>query len=81
MSIAKKAAFAVVAAGIAAGASAGVASATSGADANGKATSSPGIGSGNLVQAPVHVPVNATGNSANVVGILNPAFANETVNH
>ncbi|MFD0420083.1 chaplin [Streptomyces sp. NPDC127108] len=80
MNIAKKAALAVAVAGLAAGASAGAASATD-AHADGKATSSPGIGSGNLVQAPVHVPVNATGNSVNVVGILNPAFANETVNH
>ncbi|MFI0789492.1 chaplin [Streptomyces lydicus] len=34
----------------------------------------------NLVQAPVHVPVNATGNSADVVGVLNPAFGNPGVN-
>ncbi|GGV47683.1 chaplin [Streptomyces spectabilis] len=80
MSIAKKAALAVAVAGLAAGAAAGAASATD-ADADGKATNSPGIGSGNLVQAPVHVPVNATGNSASVVGILNPAFANQSVNH
>ncbi|MEU6993805.1 chaplin [Streptomyces sp. NPDC046465] len=79
-SIAKKTALAVVAAGLAAGASAGVASATSDAQANGVATKSPGVGSGNLVQAPVHVPVNVTGNSVNVVGLLNPAFANATVN-
>ncbi|MEU5895265.1 MULTISPECIES: chaplin [Streptomyces] len=79
-SIAKKAALAVVAAGLAAGASAGVASATSDAQADGVATKSPGIGSGNLVQVPVDVPVNATGNSVNVIGVLNPAFANHTVN-
>lgn len=81
MNIAKKAAFAIAVAGIAAGASAGAAAATSDAAANGATTQSPGVGSGNLVQAPIHVPVNATGNSVNVVGILNPAFANETVNH
>ncbi|KUF13727.1 MULTISPECIES: chaplin [Streptomyces] len=80
MNIAKKAALAVAVAGIAAGASAGVASAASGAEANGLATKSPGVGSGNLVQVPVHVPVNATGNSVNVIGVLNPAFANATVN-
>ncbi|WP_030571255.1 chaplin [Streptomyces aureocirculatus] len=80
MNIAKKAALAVTVAGIAAGASAGVASAASGAEANGVATKSPGVGSGNLVQAPVHVPVNATGNSVNVIGVLNPTFANATVN-
>jgi len=45
-----------------------------------KATESPGIGSGNLVQAPVHVPVNATGNSANVVGALNPTFDDASSN-
>ncbi|ANP53665.1 anti-sigma factor RsiW [Streptomyces griseochromogenes] len=49
----------------------------SGADADGKAENSPGVGAGNLVQAPVHVPVNATGNSGNVIGALNPTFAND----
>ncbi|MFI0975489.1 chaplin [Streptomyces sp. NPDC021093] len=75
----KAVAVAMVAGGLLA-AGAGAASATSGADANGKATNSPGVGSGNLVQAPVHVPVNATGNSANVIGVLNPAFGNESSN-
>ncbi|GGO49626.1 MULTISPECIES: chaplin [Streptomyces] len=79
MNIAKKAALAVAVAGLAAGASAGAASATD-AHADGSAKKSPGIGSGNLVQAPVHVPVNVTGNSVNVVGILNPALANDSVN-
>ncbi|WP_447036572.1 chaplin [Streptomyces sp. DSM 118878] len=78
-SIAKKAALAVAAAGLAAGASAGAASATSGAD--GVATNSPGVGSGNLGQAPVHAPVNVTGNSVNVIGALNPAFGNASGNH
>ncbi|MFG1998292.1 chaplin family protein [Spirillospora sp. NPDC048911] len=45
-----------------------------------KATKSPGIGSGNHVQVPVHVPVNATGNSANVIGALNPTFDNTSSN-
>ncbi|MEU8892629.1 chaplin [Streptomyces sp. NPDC048442] len=61
-------------------ASAGAASATSGADANGKAIGSPGVISGNLVQVPVHVPVNATGNSVNVIGLLNPTFGNQSSN-
>ncbi|MFF0742807.1 chaplin [Streptomyces sp. NPDC004111] len=61
-------------------AGAGAASAHSGADANGKATNSPGVASGNLVQVPVHVPVNLTGNSVNVIGVLNPAFGNESSN-
>ncbi|MFE7131670.1 chaplin [Streptomyces sp. NPDC057638] len=47
-----------------------------GAQASGVAANSPGVGSGNQVQAPVDVPVNACGNSADVVGLLNPAFGN-----
>ncbi|AVH59520.1 MULTISPECIES: chaplin [Streptomyces] len=78
MNIAKKAALAVTIAGIAAGASAGAAVADSGAGA--AAAGSPGVGSGNVVQIPVHVPVNAVGNSVNVIGLLNPAFGNEAVN-
>lgn len=29
----------------------------------------------------MHVPVNATGNTANVIGVLNPAFGNATSNN
>ncbi|MFC7306741.1 chaplin [Streptomyces monticola] len=78
MKIAKKAALVLVTAGLAAGAGAGAAFAD--ADANGHATKSPGVGSGNHVQAPANVPVNATGNSANVIGVLNPTFDNESSN-
>ena len=59
-------------------AGAGLASADAGA--NGSAQDSPGIGSGNTVQVPVHVPVNACGITVNVVGILNPALGNTCVN-
>ncbi|MER6779128.1 MULTISPECIES: chaplin [unclassified Streptomyces] len=48
--------------------------------ADGKAIGSPGVLSGNLVQVPVHVPVNVCGNSVNVIGLLNPAFGNTCVN-
>ncbi|MFD9791749.1 chaplin [Streptomyces sp. NPDC059070] len=75
----KAAAVAMVAGGIVA-AGAGAASAHGGAEANGKAEHSPGVISGNLVQAPIHIPVNATGNSVNVIGVLNPAFGNESSN-
>ncbi|WP_367044755.1 chaplin [Streptomyces sp. Je 1-332] len=44
------------------------------------AANSPGILSGNSVQAPVEVPVNACGNSANVVGVGNPAMGNNCAN-
>ncbi|MGW6456988.1 chaplin [Streptomyces sp. NPDC055078] len=50
------------------------------AGAFGGASHSPGVGSGNSVQVPVDVPVNACGNSVNVVGALNPAFGNECAN-
>ncbi|MET9484603.1 chaplin [Streptomyces sp. NPDC006638] len=76
----KAATLTLVAGGIVAAAS-GVASAHGGAQAEGAALKSPGIASGNLVQAPVHVPVNAVGNSVNVIGVLNPAFGNVAVNH
>ncbi len=68
----KAAALVAVASGLAV-AGAGVASANS-ADAHGAATASPGVVSGNLVQVPVHVPVNVVGDSVNVIGALNPAF-------
>ncbi|MFF0449127.1 chaplin [Streptomyces sp. NPDC004609] len=51
-----------------------------GAGAAGGASNSPGVASGNTVQVPVSVPVNACGNSVNVVGLLNPAFGNTCAN-
>ncbi|MFF4184383.1 chaplin [Streptomyces sp. NPDC001691] len=69
-----------VLAGGALAAATGAASAHGGAQADGTAERSPGVVSGNLVQAPVHVPVNATGNTVNVIGVLNPAFGNESSN-
>ncbi|MCH0543212.1 chaplin [Streptomyces sp. MUM 203J] len=57
---------------------AGVANADAGAE--GVAAGSPGVGSGNAVQVPVHIPVNICGNTANLVGALNPAFGNVCFN-
>ncbi|WP_037870532.1 chaplin [Streptomyces sp. SPB074] len=51
-----------------------------GAHANGAAIGSPGILSSNLVQVPVNIPVNVSGNTINVIGLLNPAFGNTAVN-
>ncbi|MFB7163151.1 chaplin [Streptomyces sp. NPDC056242] len=59
-------------------AGAGLAAADSGAQ--GAALNSPGVGSGNTAQVPVHVPVNVSGDSVNVIGVLNPAFGNYAVN-
>ncbi|MDB1088407.1 chaplin [Streptomyces sp. ACA25] len=79
MKTAKKAAFVVAAAGAALGAAAGAASADSGAQ--GYAVNSPGVGSGNVIQLPVHAPVNLCGNTVDVIGVLNPAFGNFCANN
>ncbi|MFF7738810.1 MULTISPECIES: chaplin family protein [unclassified Streptomyces] len=44
--------------------------------ADGVTTDSPGAASGNTVQAPIDVPVNACGNTVDVIAALNPAFGN-----
>lgn len=59
-------------------AGAGMAAADSGAQ--GAAVHSPGVLSGNVVQAPIHIPVNVCGNTVSVIGLLNPAFGNTCVN-
>ncbi|PZT69450.1 chaplin [Streptomyces sp. SW4] len=66
----------VAAATVAGGA--GVAAADSGAQA--AAAHSPGVLSGNVLQVPVHVPVNVCGNTVDIIGLLNPAFGNECEN-
>ncbi|MCX4401673.1 chaplin [Streptomyces sp. NPDC059837] len=76
----KATAVAMVAGGLVA-AGAGMASATDGSWAGGSAQGSPGVVSGNVIQAPIHIPVNAVGNSVNVIGVLNPAFGNLGLNH
>ncbi|MFD3551320.1 chaplin [Streptomyces goshikiensis] len=50
------------------------------AGAEGAAVGSPGVASGNLVQVPVHIPVNVCGNTVNIIAALNPAFGNTCVN-
>ncbi|MFC8131655.1 chaplin ChpH [Streptomyces sp. NPDC057302] len=59
-------------------AGAGIAAADAGAQ--GAAVKSPGVLSGNVVQAPVHVPVNVCGNTVSVIGLLNPTFGNTCIN-
>ncbi|MFG2356793.1 chaplin family protein [Streptomyces sp. NPDC048521] len=41
---------------------------------------SPGVVSGNGIQLPVHLPVNVSGNTVDVVGIGNPVFGNTSTN-
>ncbi|MEV7974738.1 chaplin [Streptomyces sp. NPDC086519] len=48
-----------------------------GSHAGGHTADSPGVGSGNTVQAPIDVPVNVCGNSVNVIGVGNTAVGNE----
>lgn len=59
-------------------AGAGVANADSGAA--GATANSPGVASGNTVQIPVNVPVNACGLTVDVIGVLNPAAGNACMN-
>ncbi|MGK5639462.1 chaplin [Streptomyces sp. URMC 126] len=82
MNSAKKAALVLAAAGVAVGASVGTAAAhdSDGATAHGVAKGSPGVISGNVIQIPLDVPINACGNTVDILlGILNPTFGNVCV--
>ncbi|GAA1100865.1 chaplin [Kitasatospora arboriphila] len=74
----RKALALTVAAGALVLGSAGVANAD--ASAVGTATNSPGVLSGNVVQIPIHIPVNICGNSINLIGLLNPTAGNVCTN-
>ena len=74
----KKVAAAAAAAGTLLLAGAGMAVADSGAQ--GAAVQSPGALSGNVVQVPVDVPVNACGDTIDVIGLLNPALGDTCAN-
>ncbi|MBL1069127.1 chaplin [Streptomyces sp. 7-21] len=80
MNTARKAALLLAITGAAIGTTAGTACAHDGAFAQAKTAKSPGVVSGNGIQVPVSIPVNAVGNSVNVIGILNPAFGNTGAN-
>lgn len=67
----------IAAAGVITG---GAGAAFAGSHSAGDACDSPGVVSGNNDQVPVHVPVNVSGLSANVIGALNPAFGNGAAN-
>ncbi|MER8067264.1 chaplin [Streptomyces sp. NPDC094034] len=76
--IAKAVVLSTAAAAAVAGAS-GAAVADAGAEA--AAIGSPGVISGNVVQVPIHLPVNVCGNTINVIGLLNPAFGHTCINN
>ncbi|MGW1073162.1 chaplin [Streptomyces sp. NPDC002537] len=50
------------------------------ADAHGAAVGSPGIVSGNVIQVPIHLPINLCGNSIDIVGLVNPTTGNTCAN-
>ena len=52
-----------------------------GSTATGGSHGSPGVGSGNTGQIPVSLPVNACGDSVDIIGALNPAFGDHCANH
>jgi hypothetical protein len=58
-------------------AGAGLAVADSGT--KGAAVGSPGVLSGNVVQVPIHIPIEVCGNTIDAGGLLNPAFGNTCV--
>ncbi|MDT9686604.1 chaplin ChpH [Streptomyces sp. TRM76323] len=59
---------------------AGAGMAVADAGANGAAVGSPGVLSGNVVQVPIHIPINVCGNTVDIIGLLNPAFGNVCIN-
>ncbi|MFI1091585.1 chaplin [Streptomyces sp. NPDC020917] len=73
----KTAALAVLAGGIIL-ASGGAAVADSGA--TGAAVGSPGVLSGNVIEVPIDIPVNACGDSVDLIGLLNPTAGDTCVN-
>ncbi|MFE6844491.1 chaplin [Streptomyces sp. NPDC057686] len=75
--IAKAVAVTAAAAAVLAG---GAGMAAADATAEGAAIGSPGVLSGNVLQVPVHVPINVCGNTVNIIGLLNPAFGNTCIN-
>ncbi|CAL9300823.1 chaplin [Streptomyces sp. SudanB25_2051] len=71
---------AVVLAGTSAVVLSGAGLAVADAGAGAVAANSPGVASGNILQVPVHIPVNVCGNTLNLVGLLNPTFGNTCAN-
>ncbi len=78
MSRVAKALVVTAATGMAVTGAAGVASADAGAA--GAAFGSPGVLSGNVIQLPINIPINACGNTVNIIALLNPAFGNTCIN-
>ncbi|MEU8568170.1 chaplin [Streptomyces pathocidini] len=77
MSRIAKAALLIAVTGAAISTGTGVAAANDGGGgAKAAAVGSPGFLSGNVIQIPISIPINACGNGLNIVGILNPTVGN-----
>ncbi len=59
---------------------AGAGAALADTSADGSAYNSPGVGSGNNVQVPVHFATNVTGNAINIIGLLDSVIGNHSEN-
>jgi hypothetical protein len=58
---------------------AGTATAAADSGPEGAAVGSPGVLSGNVIQIPLHVPINLCGNSIDIIALLNSASGNTCV--
>ncbi|MEW1777500.1 chaplin [Streptomyces sp. NPDC086777] len=58
----------------------GAAAAAADSGASAAAAHSPGVLSGNVIEVPIHVPVNLCGDTVDVIGLLNPGFGSTCVN-
>lgn len=74
MSLIAKAGIAALGTGAVVLSGAGIAAA--GAGAEGAAINSGGLASGNVVQVPIHAPINICHNTVHVAGLLNPTVGN-----
>jgi ChpA-C len=50
------------------------------AGATGVAANSPGVLSGNVIEVPIDLPINACGETVDIIAVLNPAAATACVN-
>ncbi|MFI5983685.1 chaplin [Streptomyces sp. NPDC051555] len=58
----------------------GATAASADAGASAVAANSPGLLSGNVIQVPIHIPINVCGNTLNVLALLNPAGGSTCIN-
>ncbi len=58
----------------------GAGSAVANSTATGAAANSPGFLSGNVIEVPIHIPLNICGNTIDVIALLNPAYGNHYSN-